>query len=285
MRWFTSALLLLTSSSISTVTANSNSKSKPTKPCTLHSPTSGSYFDLTRLQLAPPDDPKKSISSSPSQRTESWHARGHDYGANFTLNFCGPVIEDLKDVEGVDKKLWQNVSAYYETEKGDLYSIGQNSASPLFRGRKLVLNYTDGSPCPDFEDVDTSPKAEHRKRKSKHHDEDDDDDDDDDRRPPKKKSSKRRKTTIIPFWHFSLDTIVSCFWFVRLENADIGYWQDMITILFSSCTRHMPSFNRAFNSGGYHRVGTGPSSGGRERGRTPDDENRLIDQLDEEWDE
>lgn len=198
MRWLTSALLLFTSSSIYTVTAESNGKSKPTKPCTLHSPTSGSYFDLTRLQLAPPDDPKKSISSSPSQRTESWHARGHDYGANFTLNFCGPVIEDLKDVEGVDKKLWQNVSAYYKTEKGDIYSIGQNSASPLFRGRKLILNYTDGSPCPDFEDVDTSPKAEHRKRKSKHDDdEDDDDEDDDDRKPPKKKSSKRRKTTIM----------------------------------------------------------------------------------------
>lgn len=59
----------------------------------------------------------------------------------------------------------------------------------------------------------------------------------------------------------------------------------MVTILFSSCARRMPSFNRAFNSGGYHRVGNSPSTAGRGRGRTPDDENRLIDQLDEEWDE
>lgn len=201
MRLLATSLLFLTTLSSCIFAADSNGKSKPTKPCTLHSPTSGSYFDLTRLEIFPPDDPKKSISSAPSQHTESWHARGYDYGANFTLNFCGPVIEDLEDVEGVDKKYWRNVSAYYTTEKGKTFSIGQANSEPLFRGRKLVLNYTDGSPCPDFEDVESSPKAEHRKRKSKHDDDEkeDDDDDDDDRKPSKKKSSKRRKSTIMSF--------------------------------------------------------------------------------------
>ena len=50
----------------------------------------------------------------------------------------------------------------------------------------------------------------------------------------------------------------------------------------------MPSLDRLFNksSGGYVRVGADDRRGGRNggRGRTPDDENRLIDELDEEWD-
>lgn len=47
-------------------------------------------------------------------------------GYNFTMNFCGGVIEDLGKlggVEGVDKELWRNVSAYYKQD-GKVYSIG-----------------------------------------------------------------------------------------------------------------------------------------------------------------
>jgi len=62
----------------------------------------------------------------------------------------------------------------------------------------------------------------------------------------------------------------------------------MFVILFSSCLSRMPSLDRLFNksSGGYVRVGADDRRGGRNggRGRTPDDENRLIDELDEEWD-
>lgn len=57
----------------------------------------------------------------------------------------------------------------------------------------------------------------------------------------------------------------------------------MFVILFSSCTQKMPSINRLFGGRrGYHRVGSNDFRG---RGRTPDDENRLIDQLDEEWED
>jgi hypothetical protein len=75
----------------------------------------------------------------------------------------------------------------------------------------------------------------------------------------------------------------------------------MLTILFSTCTRLLPrlNFNRAFNSpshhnhtSGYHRVGAnGNVVAGRGRPTTTaaasaeDEENRLIDQLDEEWDD
>lgn len=47
-------------------------------------------------------------------------------GYNFTMNFCGGVIEDLEKmggVEGVEKDVWRNVSAYY-TQEGKVYSIG-----------------------------------------------------------------------------------------------------------------------------------------------------------------
>lgn len=58
--------------------------------------------------------------------------------------------------------------------------------------------------------------------------------------------------------------------------------QDMFIILFSSCTQHMPSMGRLFGGqSGYHRVGSEP----RGRGRDPEDENRLIDSLDESWED
>ncbi|KAL1863592.1 Cation-independent mannose-6-phosphate receptor CI-MPR [Paecilomyces lecythidis] len=96
-------------------------------------------------------------------RDESWLAKGHDYPANFTVNICAPVIEDISDVVGVDKSRWRNVSAYYE-QNGKIYSIGQQASEPIFRGRKLVLNYTDGSPCPsdsafDSQNILNSDKA------------------------------------------------------------------------------------------------------------------------------
>ena len=53
-------------------------------------------------------------------------AKGYDYGVNFTMNFCAPVVEDLQDtkgVEGVEEKMWRNVSGYYKRE-GKVYSIG-----------------------------------------------------------------------------------------------------------------------------------------------------------------
>ncbi len=56
-------------------------------------------------------------------REESWHVKGYDYNANFTINFCAPVIERLPDVVGVEKARWQNVSAYYKSG-GKVYSIG-----------------------------------------------------------------------------------------------------------------------------------------------------------------
>ena len=139
---FSAAILLASLLSSSTYAADDSSP-KPNRPCTIHSPTTGSYFDLRTIQIQPPS----SSSSKKDARIESWHSRGYDYGANFTLNFCGPVVEDLGKIEGIPEDRVANVSAFYKMN-GKTYSIGQASSEPLFRGRKLVLNYTDGSPCP-----------------------------------------------------------------------------------------------------------------------------------------
>ena len=139
---FISTLLLSLLASLSAAETSKPSKSAP-KPCTIFSPTTGSYYDLNQIQLRQP-----SKSASKDARIESWHSRGYDYGANFTINFCGPVLEDLGKVDGIPEQRVANVSAFYQ-KGGTTYSIGQANSEPIFRGRKLVLNYTDGSPCPD----------------------------------------------------------------------------------------------------------------------------------------
>lgn len=96
------------------------SKQESDPPCTIRSNHSGSFFDLNHISITPLPKGKK---PHKDQRTESWRARGYDYPANFTLNVCAPVVEDLSHVVGVDKHLWRNVSAYYERD-GKTFSIG-----------------------------------------------------------------------------------------------------------------------------------------------------------------
>ena len=125
------------------------------KPCQIRSPSTGSFFDLRPLELHRKNPPPSGDSASPNttKPLESYHSRGYDYPANFTLNICGAVLEDLADVDGVPKSLVANISAYYkDPSSGDLFSIGQQNAHPIFRGRKLLLNYTGGSPCPDLDE-------------------------------------------------------------------------------------------------------------------------------------
>lgn len=115
MHSFTSAILpvLLFSLAIS-------AESKDPKPCTIVSPVTEAYYDLNTIAVRPLIDHKP---AHKDDKKESWHARGYDYGTNFTLNFCRPVIEDLQDVVGVHESHWQNVSAFYRYND-KIYSIG-----------------------------------------------------------------------------------------------------------------------------------------------------------------
>ncbi|CAF9910154.1 MAG: hypothetical protein GOMPHAMPRED_006974 [Gomphillus americanus] len=116
---------------------------KPRKPCTVQSP-KHLDFDLSGLSVLPKTEGQKSTKGA---RNESWMAIGYDSGVNYTINICAPVIEDIKDVEGVDESKWQNISAFYTSESGKTFSLGMQHSEFVFRGRKLVLHYQDGSPC------------------------------------------------------------------------------------------------------------------------------------------
>ena len=91
--------------------------------------------------------------------------------------------------------LAQRISVHLDTSK--CASNRQSSTEPFFRGRKLVLNYTEGSPCDAKSD-----RLLPRKLNVPDDDEDDDDDRDDDRKGHKSSKSKeplRRKSTLISF--------------------------------------------------------------------------------------
>lgn len=64
---------------------------------------------------------------------------------------------------------------------------------------------------------------------------------------------------------------------VHCEALLTTHSQDIFIIATSSCARFLPGRR------GYNRVGTGAASSGRRGREDSDAENRLIDQLDEEW--
>lgn len=123
-------LLLHLAQFVNAASNTPNAKVPHHLPCTVQSPTTGAFFDLSTISLSPPEL-KDGRKVHKSDRDQSWEARGHDYGTNFTMNICAPAIETVTDVVGVEKARWQNVSAYYE-HKGKVYSIGYVE-TPCFR--------------------------------------------------------------------------------------------------------------------------------------------------------
>lgn len=117
-----SVLTAITLFFVATQAADSK-KEEPKLPCTIKSSTSGTYYDLNGIALQLPTEKEKKKQKDDADEPESYHARGYDYGANFTLNICAPVLEQLDEVVGVEKRLWKNVSAYYE-QGGQTFSIG-----------------------------------------------------------------------------------------------------------------------------------------------------------------
>ncbi|KAH0830898.1 putative mannose 6-phosphate receptor-like protein [Fonsecaea pedrosoi] len=309
----TSFFLVLLSSLPSSLAATD--AKPPPKPCTIHSASTGSFFDLHPLQLTL-EGTKYQVASN-----ESYHSKGYDYPANFTMNFCGPVVEQLEDVEGIPTSKLKNISAFYRDAHGDIYSIGQQNDQLLFRGKKLILNYTMGSPCPDLDEDGTPIEG-----------------------LVADKVNNRRKSTLLSFicdtspllstrpavsflgspdhctYVFEVRSRWACGGTTQSgEKGTLGPgavfgliagiallvyliggivyqrnvlhqrgWRQLPNYamwagIFGFFSRMPGGVTQLFaGRRGYHRVGTDDRHG---RGRTPDDENRLIDQLDEEWDD
>lgn len=105
---------------LSGLTTAESTEKPPHIPCTIRSPNTRTFYDLRSLSLSLPDPDKKPKSGA---RTESWSAKGWDYNANFSMNICEPVIEDVKDFYGIRETQWRNVSAFYKKD-GKTFSIG-----------------------------------------------------------------------------------------------------------------------------------------------------------------
>ncbi|KAI3338827.1 mannose-6-phosphate receptor binding domain-containing protein [Ustulina deusta] len=137
------SLLALTSTAVA---SKAESTSTTTATACTASSTSGAFFDLRPDAAIKPKPDGSRPSHSRGAPLTDYKARGFDYGSNFTLNICNAVVEPIEVVEGIEESKWQNISAYY-ISKGNHYSLGFQSASPITRGKELVLQYTGGSPC------------------------------------------------------------------------------------------------------------------------------------------
>ena len=107
--------------------------------CSATSPQTGNFFNLSPL------------SKSLLDNNDNWRVRGVDFVSNFTINICGPLINDSlvqsRQFMGLNTEQAKNVSAMYIDELGGLQSIGSVCSTPYFRGRNLILEYINGSPC------------------------------------------------------------------------------------------------------------------------------------------
>jgi cation-dependent mannose-6-phosphate receptor len=114
--WLPSVYLILLSL-LPTSFAVSEPPEKPIDPeCTVTSPFSENFFDLRKLRRVPDSDPPQT----------DWFVKGQDYGANFSINICGPVLADVS-ADGVTNG---GVAAYYEMN-GTVYSIGYTCPRPF----------------------------------------------------------------------------------------------------------------------------------------------------------
>lgn len=308
-------------------------------PCVATS-TSGAFYDL-RDDIASPmkEGEKERAHKGPIE--DYTYAKPHDWPYNFTMNICAPAVKTVKDVVGVEKAQWKNISAYYEAG-GKTYSLGQSNTTLVPRGSQLVLRYSGGSPCALHKSKDKRQLHSGASYKDSDHETE---------TPKVSDSAKdegpvRRKSAIISFrcdreigstqarlsfieadedectYFFSMLSQHACaktephkpgsvgpgsvfgiIFFVavavyllggvfyqrtvahargwrQLPNYSLwsgigGFIQDFFVIMTSSCARFLPGRR------GYGRLSVSPT--GRNRNR--DDENRLIDQLDEEWDD
>ncbi|PNY25625.1 Mannose-6-phosphate receptor, binding protein [Tolypocladium capitatum] len=322
---------------------------------------SGAFFDLRPDMAVHPDKG----TSHKAGVTKDYHSKGYDYGKNFTMNICGSVVDPVSNVVGLDKNAWANVSAYYMSH-GNIYSIGSvmharggwvfmraddrdrsRSLDLHSRGRKLVLQYTAGSPCGSksskegrtagssytYDDGGSAPVPQPHQVETLGRDDDD-------------KTTVRRKSTTISFlcdqnpggaqasvsfvgtdpdecaYFFEARSVHACahaephkpgsvgpgsvFGIIlviavlvyalggvfynrtvahargwrQLPNYSIwaGIWSfvsDVGAMVCSSCAHCLPG------SRGYSHLDPNASA----RNRNSEAENRLIDQLDEEWDD
>jgi cation-dependent mannose-6-phosphate receptor len=120
-----SSLLTLLAASMGISLAAESTKTTTASAPACTASLGGAFYDLRPDMAVAPEEGKAHKAAA----TTDYHARGYDYGRNFTLNICGAVVEPPTKVVGLDSKAYKNISAYY-TYKGEVYSLGLVSPSP-----------------------------------------------------------------------------------------------------------------------------------------------------------
>lgn len=116
-------------------------------PCTIVNPHSHGFIDLRGLSLLGNEG-----------RALPWTTKGYDYGRNFTLGICSTPF---KKSHNGPREMQDDVNStlvggyYMDTKSGRYVSLGEFSTTPVVRGRKLTLKYSNGSYCENLVDRST----------------------------------------------------------------------------------------------------------------------------------
>ncbi|ODQ50897.1 mannose 6-phosphate receptor domain-containing protein [Saitoella complicata NRRL Y-17804] len=122
------ALALTAGSTLNNVLALATETPVEDQSCTLTNPLTKEYYDL------------RPLTRTSDLFSTDWSVNGHDYGANFTLNICAPLLNTTDDAP--------HSSAGYVDEDGQFISIGDVNTVPILRGRRLTLELPSNTPCP-----------------------------------------------------------------------------------------------------------------------------------------
>ncbi|KAG7192049.1 Cation-independent mannose-6-phosphate receptor CI-MPR [Scheffersomyces spartinae] len=104
-------------------------------PCTVLHPINQGFIDLRGISALGNDG-----------KAVGFTTRGYEKHRNFTLGICSTPFKKEHDI--VDGFPSSQVGAHYYDPKLEKYiSLGEFSTKPTFKGKKLVLTYTNGSYC------------------------------------------------------------------------------------------------------------------------------------------
>jgi len=99
-----------------------SAKKDPDPECTVTNPTTGEFYDLRPLIRRSSDKFHTLKHRTVLNSRTDWVINGQDYGHNFTVNICEPLMSDHSDVVNVNDRT--NVSGYYIDSGGRKISIG-----------------------------------------------------------------------------------------------------------------------------------------------------------------
>lgn len=130
---------------------NNHKKAEQTiESCTVFNPHLHTFVDLRGLSSIENDG-----------KPLPWSARGYDKKLNFTLGICSTAFKKSHDKgdEIKDSVNSSSIGGYYiDPALGKYVSIGEYSTTPVVRGKKISLSYTNGSYCDNLQNSKTGEK-------------------------------------------------------------------------------------------------------------------------------